>query len=211
MEPTDPGEIMSERSRAPGVTLLAAVLLTASCAGDAALDDETRSRVQDRGDAAVNTLMQTLAGRLTDAIAAGGAAHAIDFCAREAEALTDSVAASYGPGWEIKRTTLLARNPANEPDALEREALELFHAAEVTGQQPRANHVQQTPAGDYRYYRPLRIAALCVDCHGPTEALDPAVRDMLAERYPHDQAVGYEPDDLRGLVRVTIPVSAIGP
>jgi hypothetical protein len=202
---------MSIRRRAPVMTILAAALLAASCTGDATLDDETRDRVQAQGDVAVNTLMQTLAARLTAAMAADGPAHAIDFCAREAEALTDSVAATFGTGWEIKRTTLLARNPANEPDALEREALDRFHAAETEGQEPTANYVQRTPDGDYRYYRPLRIAALCVGCHGPAETLDPAVREILAQRYPDDRAVGYQVDDLRGLVRVTIPAAAIGP
>jgi hypothetical protein len=202
---------MSIRRRAPAMTILAAALLAASCTGDATLDDETRDRVQAQGDVAVNALMQTLAGRLTAAMAADGPAQAIDFCAREAEALTDSVAATFGPGWEIKRTTLLARNPANEPDALEREALDRFHAAEAEGQEPTASYAERTPTGDYRYYRPLRIASLCIGCHGPAETLDPAVREILAQRYPDDRAVGYQVDDLRGLVRVTIPAGAIGP
>jgi hypothetical protein len=194
-----------------GVLAAAVALAIAACAADQPLDDETRDRVQAQGDAAVTALMQTLAGRLTAAMAEGGPAHAIDFCAGEAMALTDSVAATLGPGWELKRTTLLARNPANGPDALELEALERFHAAEVAGDEPRAHFVQRTPAGDYRYYRPLRIAALCLGCHGAPDDLDPAVREMLAARYPDDRAVGYETDDLRGLVRVTVPASAVGP
>jgi hypothetical protein len=44
---------------------------------------------------------------------------------------------------------------------------------------------------------------LCLACHGQVSSLDPAVRAVLAERYPADRATGYRAGDLRGAVSVT--------
>jgi hypothetical protein len=173
------------------------------------LDAETRDQVVALGGSAATQFAQTLAGRLLTEVETGGAAHAIDFCAEEAEALADGVRRDLGPGWELKRTTLRTRNPANEPDALEQRALDRFHESYEAGTLLE-HHVQRTADGDYRFYRPLMIAPLCVQCHGPRDDLDPAVRAILDERYPDDAAVGYSVGDLRGLVRVTVPAAAVG-
>jgi hypothetical protein len=173
------------------------------------LDQETHDRVVALGGSAATTFAQTLAAGLFAEIEEGGTAHAIDFCSREAEALADSVRRDLGPGWEVKRTTRRTRNPDNEPDDLERQALDRFHAA-WDADEPLEHHVQRTPSGNYRFYRPLMIAPLCVQCHGPRDDLDPTVRGILEERYPHDTAVGYTVGDFRGLVRVTVPADAVG-
>lgn len=176
---------------------------------DQELDQEIEARVVELGGSAATVFAQTLAGRLLAELETGGTAHAIDFCAEEAEALADSVRRDLGPGWELKRTTLRPRNPVNEPDALERRALDRFHAA-WDADEPLEHHVQRTAGGDFRYYRPLHIAPLCVQCHGPRDDLAQDVRRIIEERYPDDTAVGYSVGDLRGLVRVTVPASAIG-
>ncbi len=188
-----------------------AVMGTACGDGGAVDNDATRARVVEHGDSAFVLLTRGLVGELNAALAAGGAVGAIDFCASEAVELTANVASSLGAGWELKRVTLRARNPRNEPDALEVEVLERFHAAEVAGEDLPQHHVQRTPDGAYRYYRPLVVAPMCVECHGPRDALDPGVARILDERYPNDQATGYAPGDLRGLVRVTVPAAALRP
>jgi hypothetical protein len=190
----------------PGILLVTA----AGCQrGDDEIDEATRLRVIEQGEAVATRLMQTLSERLLAAMSEGGPEHAIAFCAQEAEPLTASVVGDMGAGWDVRRTTLCTRNPANEPDRLEVEALEFFHAAEAAGQDLPQDLVQRTPAGDYRYYRPLLTATLCVQCHGPVEGLDSAVVRVLADRYPDDQATGYEQGDLRGLIRVTVPAAAV--
>lgn len=45
---------------------------------------------------------------------------------------------------------------------------------------------------------PILTAAPCVNCHGATDTLAPAVVARLAELYPQDQAVGFAEGDLRG-------------
>jgi hypothetical protein len=197
------------RALATVAFLLPAVLAAISCGAGGDIDPDVRQQVIQRGDSAALALMGTLSGELTAAVAAGGPAHAIGFCADDAAALTAGVVARLGPGWEVKRTSLRTRNPANAPDDLEVEALEFFHAAQSAGRELPEHYVQRARSGDYRYYRPLMTAALCVQCHGPAAGLDPAVTRILAERYPDDHATGYEAGDLRGVVRVTVPASAL--
>ena len=194
--------------RAAFVILVVAGAAIAGCGGDE-IDEGTRERVAAAGDSAAMSLVRTLGGRLNAHLAAGGPAEAIAFCADEAQTLTDSVSAALGPGWHVKRTTVQTRNPGNAPDSLEAEALRYFRAAAEEEMELPPHYVQATPDGDYRYYMPLQLGHMCLQCHGPRESLEPAVRQVLDTRYPADQATGYGQGDFRGLVRVTVPREAV--
>lgn len=162
----------------------------------------------ERGGGAATRLATGLVGPLTQAVQEHGTAGAIDFCSREAGRLTAAVADSIGRDIRIGRTTLKPRNPANAPDSLDRQVLEEWYALEAAGD--RAPEYQLVLDGDNaRYYRPLRIQPLCVQCHGPVEQLDPEVTRLLEERYPEDQATGYREGDLRGAIRVVMPRAAV--
>jgi hypothetical protein len=196
------------RPRPPHL-LLAAIVIPTGCS-PGTLDDATRGRVAALGDSAAMSLVRTLGARLNAHLASGAPGLAVEFCSAEALVLTDSVAASLGPGWELKRTTTRTRNPANEPDSLETEALRFFteRADSVEAEQPE-RLVQEVGDGAYRYYMPLRIGPMCLQCHGPRDALEPAVRRALDALYPEDRATGYAAGDLRGVVRVTVPRGAV--
>lgn len=154
------------------------------------------------GGAAADQLTGTLIAHLTAALDSAGAAGAIDFCATEASVLTAGAAPE---GVEIKRTTHRTRNPANAPDSLEVLALEYFESQlDATGALP-TSWIQAEGDVALRYYRPLVVNQLCVQCHGPMEALSPEVLEILGERYPQDRATGYLPGDFRGLIRVRVP------
>ena len=71
-----------------------------------------------------------------------------------------------------------------------REALAFFHQADDEGREP-GSHVQRTPDGDFRYYMPLRLGGMCLECHGPVDDLAPAVRQTLAERYPAEEMADF--------------------
>lgn len=190
--------------------LIPALLAATALACDRTeLDEATRARVAAAGDSAAMSLVRTLGGRLNQHMAAGGPAEAIAFCSAEAQTLTDSVSGTLGEGWAVKRTTMQTRNPGNAPDSLEAEALEYFHEAVAAGEELPAHLVQATPSGDYRYYMPLQMGHMCLQCHGPRESLDPGVRRVLDTRYPADQATGYSDGDLRGVIRVTVPRRAV--
>jgi outer membrane murein-binding lipoprotein Lpp len=166
-----------------------------------AVQDSTAFVVQ--AEAATLALMQTLGGRLTAAVAESGAAHAIDFCSTVAVPLTDSVAAAHGVA--MQRVTMRTRNPANTPDALDREALLHFEEVLEAGGPQSQPHVVRGADGLLRYYRPLVTAPLCLQCHGPVDALSPEVARALQSRYPDDQATGYGANELRGVIRVVGP------
>jgi hypothetical protein len=47
------------------------------------------------------------------------------------------------------------------------------------------------PAGkDWRCMQALPVVPRCANCHGPAEALAPAVKSRLQADYPHDRAAG---------------------
>ncbi|HEX6307995.1 MAG TPA: DUF3365 domain-containing protein [Longimicrobiales bacterium] len=165
--------------------------------------------VAELGSAVAQQLRQTLVQRLTAAIDSSGPAHAIDVCALEAGALTDSIARDLGGGVAVKRTSARVRNPRNAPDSLEQLALEHFTTvAAATGTVP-THYVQRTGEREHRYYEPLGVIPLCVQCHGPPDSIAPDVRAVIAQRYPQDRATGYRVGDLRGLIRVTVPASRV--
>lgn len=69
--------------------------------------------------------------------------------------------------------------------------------------------VQAVPEGGYRFYRPLPTGALCLNCHGAPDELGDGVPEALERLYPQDEAVGFSEGELRGLLRVSVPASAV--
>lgn len=49
----------------------------------------------------------------------------------------------------------------------------------------------------------------CLLCHGDDSQVSEGVRAKLAELYPHDQAMGYKPGDIRGAWTIKIPLSEV--
>ena len=175
-----------------------------SCSDDSGLNSARESAVRAEGAAATQALMTTLQASLVASMEEGGPVHAIEFCASRALVLTDSVSESLGDGISIKRVSERHRNPENAPDASEIEAIRHFDAALADDGVLPGDWVQETPAGELRYYRPLTIAPPCLNCHGDPDAMDPRIIEALHSTYPDDQATGYEAGDLRGLIRVSV-------
>jgi len=168
---------------------------------------EVEAAVREIGGSASEALMGTLITNLTGAMREGGPASAVEFCSTSAIELTAGVA--HEQGLDIKRTTLRYRNPANAPDQAETEALRHFESTLTeTGELP-GPWVQKAGRDEYRFYRPLTIVPPCLKCHGTPEEIDPAVRAILAERYPDDLATGYAVGDFRGVVRVSVPAERV--
>lgn len=84
----------------------------------------------------------------------------------------------------FKLTSLQEVNPANAPDAWEREGLEELEAGALE-----VWTVAEAEDGTsvFRYMRPLFVQSACLTCHGGT---------------------GYEVDDIRGALSVTLPYEA---
>ena len=174
-------------------------------AADAAADSPAdTAAIVAIGDSAAVALAGALMARVQQALREGGPAHAIDFCSGRALPITAAVQDSLPGGLTLKRTSTRIRNPLNSPDSLERAALAYFESELAAGRRLPPYHVQRAD-GEWRYYKPIVVAEFCTQCHGPRDRLDPAVRKVLAERYPNDQATGYSPGDFRGLIRVSVP------
>jgi hypothetical protein len=119
------------------------------------------------------------------------------------------VEAGLEGGLALKRTSFRYRNPANAPDKAEEEALLFFESAVRESGSAPSHFVQRLSEEELRYYQPLFVGEFCLQCHGDPEGLSPDVQRVLQERYPEDLATGYEAGDFRGVVRVSVPVSAL--
>ncbi|WP_221031267.1 Tll0287-like domain-containing protein [Actomonas aquatica] len=159
---------------------------------------------------ALQLLVSTLSASVAEAVADGGPHQGVSACQLQALPLTHRSAQQSPPRvTALKRTSLHVRNPANAPDPAESAAL--THVAQLlsTGEDLPPLLVQELAAtpereAEIRVYKPLRLAAQCLACHGDPATFSPDLRETLATRYPTDAATGYEEGDWRGLIRVSL-------
>ena len=141
-----------------------------------------------------DALAQTLKGELMSAIQSEGPVHAIDVCHSRAPQIADEVAERYGV--QIGRTSRKLRNASNTGPSWMPEVIE---EADSTP------HAFADESGSLAVAYPIMLEDACVLCHGTDEQVPAPVRDAIRQRYPQDQATGFEPGDLRGWFWVQIP------
>lgn len=183
--------------RRAGLLLLAVAAACARPPGDAEVE-AARTKAAD----AAAKLMGELFTELQTALAKGPPEQAIDVCAERAPAIARRVGRETGLG--VRRTALRTRNPANDPDDWERAWLERAAKGKAPAVDD-AEVVRRDGRYELRYMRTIRLAEMCVTCHGAPEKIQPAVREAIARRYPQDQATGFAPGELRGAVAVRVP------
>ncbi|MBD3161719.1 MAG: DUF3365 domain-containing protein [Candidatus Eisenbacteria bacterium] len=152
---------------------------------------------------AARSLGSSLMGALLRELKAGGPLHALGVCYE----IAPSIAAEHSvEGMTVRRISNKVRNTADTPDAYERVALRDLQWRHDQGKLPEETIevVRSEGRRVLRYLRPILVKEVCLQCHGRPERIDPAVGEFLRERYPEDQATGYEVGDLRGAVSVTI-------
>jgi hypothetical protein len=59
--------------------------------------------------------------------------------------------------------------------------------------------------------RPIAEQAICANCHGPLDRVDPAIRRELRRRYPTDRAYGFASGEIRGWYWVELPKALDAP
>lgn len=185
-----------------GFAVLAAAVSGAAVAANAETGGVDEAVAESR--AAVKEFMGELKGELQAAIKAGGPVNAIEVCNVKAPQIAARIAEDKG--WiKVARTSLKTRNPANAPDAWERQVLEQFEARKAGGEHPKKmehHEVMDTAEGPVlRYMKAIPTGEVCLKCHG--ENIDPAVKAKLAELYPQDQATGFKKGDIRGAFTFT--------
>lgn len=158
---------------------------------------------QNQAEAARGYALETQAalGKTLQAqIAQQGTAGAIGFCNLKALPITDSIAKARGA--EIRRVTDRPRNSANQASAAEVGLMGRVRDSLSKG--AAAGSLELTENGVTHYYFPIVTNNLCLQCHGaPGQDVAPEVGERLAALYPDDQALGYGPNQLRGLWKVT--------
>jgi len=87
------------------------------------------------------------------------------------------------------------RQPANQPDAFEKEAIANFK------EDKKLKFIDGYTGNTYRYARPIFVKKSCLKCHGQPEDAPQAV----IEKYGSEKAFGYKVGDVRGIVSVKLP------
>jgi len=168
--------------------------------------DEAPMLEEARGIAAA--IPPKLLGMLMDELKKGGPEGAIAVCREKAPQMAREASEKYG--WNIRRVSLKNRNPKAVPDAWERVVLADFDKRAAAGENPvtleRGEVVAEGNSKTYRYMKALPTGELCLNCHGPSERMSPAVKARLSELYPEDKATGYAPGEIRGALTLKRPL-----
>lgn len=190
-----------------------ALIFTMSCRNDgykiSAPTKLENEMIVTAGNQISKDLVKSLKSELQVAIKEGGLNMAIEVCNLKAIPLTRIIAKhADAKNINIKRTSNKFRNPINAPDKPESLALKHFKELKASGKNLPEYFTQKiTFDGEtyYNYYKPMKMAAVCLTCHGDVSTIVPEVRNQIAELYPEDKAVDYKEGDFRGLIRIKFP------
>lgn len=173
-------------------------------AGLAAQAPDARERASQAAAGLGRVLMELLGEELKR----GGYAGAARACSDVAQNVTEEY--GHERGLEIRRVSLRARNPKDQPDEWEAAKLREWERLYKPGVPPdEVFEVVEEGGHRYaRYMRPIVVQAMCLGCHGLRETMAAEVRQVLDERYPRDRATAYKAGDLRGAFSVTMRLDA---
>jgi hypothetical protein len=153
---------------------------------------------QSQGAAILAPFKQDLQAALKSGMATGVVA-AVTVCQLQAPA----IAAAYErDGVRVGRASHKLRNPANAAPGWVQPILDQY----LTAPAERAPRVVPLPDSRTGYVEPIILQPLCTACHGDNLTRDVAQR--INELYPDDQAVGFQPGELRGVFWAEYPAEA---
>lgn len=136
-----------------------------------------------------------LGKNLMTALNQGGASHALAFCNSRAIHLTDSM--SQVLGYKIKRVSDKPRNPINQ--ASKRELVYIMKTKKAIELGESAKPSLDSFDNRVLAYYPILTNQMCMNCHAERIEMAPDLVALLDEKYPTDRAVGYAPNELRGI------------
>lgn len=151
-------------------------------------------------------LARDLGGLVMRTLQDEGPVAAVEVCSGVAQQRTAEHAAQ---GVYVRRVSERLRNADNAPDAAEAAELQRLAQLHAEGGLPPevVRRVRRGGEEVLHYMRPIVLAPACVTCHGTPEQIPAEVSSLLRERYPDDEAVGYQAGDLRGAVSVRVDLS----
>ena len=113
-------------------------------------------------------------------------------------------------GREIRQISSRNRNPLRLPDARESGVLAEFERRINAGELPtnidKGEIVVEDRKCIYRHMQPLMMQRVCMECHGPEDAINPGVCKRIKELYPADRATGYTDGMMRGALTLRRPL-----
>ncbi len=192
----------------PLPSLLAALAVAALPASAFAQTAPTPEQMQATR-AVSGELLKTLSGKLQESMKANGPAESITVCKSIAPQIALGLADKTG--WKITRVGTRVRNvDMGTPNVWQHKALGHLNADLKSGAKPEtlewSEVVTENGKPTLHYAKAIVLQTQCVACHGTAEQLAPGVADKLKLEYPHDQATGYAPGQLRGAVVISRPL-----
>lgn len=141
-----------------------------------------------------------LKSALQTAMQSGGPEAAVNVCQVEAPKIAEALAAKTG--FDIGRTSLKVRNPANQAKSWQQIVLNDFESQKQSGTP--VNELQFVAVSDdsesLRFMKAINTETVCLTCHG--QNLSSALQTEINRLYPEDQATGFKQNDIRGAFSV---------
>ena len=136
---------------------------------------------------------QHLMATVKSAMQTGGPVKAVEAC----QLLAPEIAVQHSKHpWQVGRTSLKVRNPANTADAWEKQVLEQFAQRAAAGEPIAELSHAEMVGGEFRMMKAIATGEPCLACHGKN--IEPSLAAVIDVRYPEDEARGFALGELRG-------------
>lgn len=150
----------------------------------------------EKGKMIAQSTQKVLGKNLMLNIQKNGPVGAVEFCNEKAYPLTDSMAIVHHA--KIKRVTDKPRNINNKASDKELEYIEFFKSKINNNES--YEPIVTNENGKTHFYSPIVTNTMCLNCHGvPKTNIDPKVTQLLNDKYPYDEAIGYKENEVRGI------------
>ncbi len=173
--------------------ILSAILLTsASVADDITVKQEGVKYIKMLGGTLKNKLQSEMK---SDKTGVG----AVTFCTNEATKITAEVNSKLPAYAKVRRTAIKLRNSEkNGADDLDMKIMKEYIAS-IEAKTFTPKDIKVVEDGDVtRVYKPLLAKQVCLICHG--SKISKAIQEEITKGYPHDKAVNFEENSLRGVI-----------
>ena len=135
---------------------------------------------------------KNLVTNLTQKISEKGAENALEFCNVNAIPLTKQLEDQHNV--MIKRVSDKNRNPDNAANETERKYIDFFKEQLALKQKLEAKFDNGV------FYAPITTNNMCLQCHGSEKDIKPETLAKIKSLYPNDKAIGYQENEMRGLM-----------
>ena len=156
---------------------------------------EAEKTIEDIGLEYALSTKKLLGKNLIGTIQNHGTLEALEFCNIKAMRLTDSMSTIHHA--TIKRVSDKNRNPNNKANTEELKYMEQFKLE--VGQNVDVKPVVVEKDGKVHFYYPIITNAMCLQCHGTANEIQPEVAEKILKLYPNDLAKGYKENQVRGI------------